>query len=269
MALDQPLIAYDNLLSSSTLEMRIGALDAASSFDRLSNEDLLRPAFFTSSGGVVEIGIYPPSAINCVIVGAARNDSAGQLKGVTGLTISAYTAQNFGAGGFGAGGFGGYDLIKTQDFALADTIKSRLLSFAAAGDLLVMTFTGCDPTVAIPEIFIGNALVMPFIDLGFDPYNEVGNNALFVAESGREYARQRYRRVELKPTWANILKSSWADIDTFREYAIETRMPFWFAWSPDSAPSEVYLVRHIASSAPFPIQSAQTRRFALNLQEVI
>lgn len=270
MDADYPIIAYDNLLSTADVRLRIGALDGASSLDKLWNDDLLRPCFFQSSGGVVELGIYTTSPINCCIIGQDRNDSAGQLVGVGGVTVTAYTNDvGFGHGGFGQGGFGGYNPIKTKTFTVAGTQRSKLLRFDTTCNLLVITFTGCDAAVAIPEIFVGKALKMPLLSYGFDPYLESTNISLFQAESGREYSRLRFRRIELNPQWANVPHTMWTDIDTFRERALETRSPFWFAWAPTAYPEDVFQVRHVDGTAPFPIQRALYRRFALKLQEVI
>lgn len=270
MALDMPLLAYDNLLSTCVVNTRVGAIDNGSSLDRLWDSDLLRPAFFTSSGGVVEIGLYPTSPVNCVIVGASRNDAAGQLVGTTGLEITAYASTvGYGAGGYGAGGYGGYNSFTQVAHVLANTAKSRLLRFDVSATLIVLKFTGCAAKVAIPEIFVGTALEMPALDYNYDPYLETGNTALFQAESGREYARIRYVRLEAKPKWSDVHRDLWAALDAFRERIIETRSPFWYAWMPDTYPDQVYFVRHAGNSAPAPIHLPNRRSFTLNLQEVL
>lgn len=268
---DYPIIAYDNVMSTASVVLRKGELDSASSLDRLWDGDLLRPTFFQPDAALkVELELRPVSSINCCVLGADRNDSAGQLVGVGGVTMTSFsTGYGYGAGGYGASGYGGFDQISTQNFTITTTQTSKLLRFNTTCSLLVVSFTGCDSRVAIPEIFIGESIEMPLVEYGYDPYNEITNVSLFTAESGREYARLRYRRVELNPQWGHIPQSMWDTIDTFRERAIELRAPFWFAWSPTTYPDKIYFVRHVDAGAPFPIQRALSRKFALKLQEVI
>lgn len=118
-----------------------------------------------------------------------------------------------------------------------------------------LTFSGLTVTaeVSIPELFLGPRLTMPNVNFGYDPYNEVSDANTFQTEKGRQYNDVLFKRVELTPKWSILKPAEWAAVDLFREGAIEPRSPWWWAWKPDTAPTECYLVRHEADSAKMPI----------------
>lgn len=123
--------------------------------------------------------------------------------------------------------------------------------------------------VPLPEVWLGNALVMPYIDYGFDPYVEFVKNPGFQSENGRTYESVRFRRVELNPHWSVVPDSLWASVDLFREQSFETRTPFWWAWKPLSSPLEVYLMKHKPNTLPMPYKSAVHRSFNLPMVEAV
>lgn len=274
MAYDQPIIAFDNLLDTSLINIVHGSLAEGASLAALNNADLLRPCtFMPDSTGWVELHIHIGQTVDCLILGAARNDVSGKLTGVTSLTMQAFMATHpFGFSAFGVGNYGGYMQVAGTQVLPVDTLSanSALYKFPATAHFISVRLLGTvGVPMVIPELFLGRTLTMPYLDYGYDPYNEVAANTLFVAESGREYARLRYRRVELSPSWSMIETALWAAVDNFRKRALETRQAFWFAWAPDSARTQVYLVRHTGNGAPFPMHSAKHRSLKLTLQEVI
>lgn len=267
--LDQPIIAWDNLLSASVVNVLVGTLNPDTPLSRLYDGDLLRPCYFTpNASGQVIIEITPTSPISCAILGSARNDAAGFIAGTTSVRFDAFSVVGFGIYPFGMYRFGDhYTESITHDLTGAPT--SRMLRFMATCTTLRLTFSGVVGVLALPQLWVGNALSMPWLNLNYDPYQEVVGVASFEAESGREYSRLRYRRVELDPSWDIIERADWPLVDDFREGAVEMRKPFWFAWMPYSAPTEVFLVKHMAQSAPFPMKSAKHRSLSLKLKEVV
>lgn len=123
--------------------------------------------------------------------------------------------------------------------------------------------------VVLPELYLGDVIDMPYLNLGFDPYPEVSQGPEFTPETGRTYPAVRYRRLEIAPSWSRIEPVLHSAIDVFRETAIENKQPWWWAWSPDSLPGECYLVRHKDSKAAFPFVTGIHRDFKLALVEAI
>ncbi len=266
---DQPIIAWNNLLSGATVNVLAGALSAETPLSRLYDADLLRPCYFTPDGaGEVVLEIIAAQPVTCAIIGAARNDPAGYIAGASAVRFDAPSAVGYGDMPYGLYGYGDtYTESVTHD--LTGGQASRMLSLWPTNTKLVITFTGVVGQLSFPELFVGTPLVMPWLDKGYDPYDEVTNASIFEAESGREYARIRYRRVELAPHWGEVERELWDAVDAFREGVVELRKAFWFAWRPHTAPSEVYLVRHSDRRALFPILSAKHRSFGLKLKEVV
>jgi len=121
----------------------------------------------------------------------------------------------------------------------------------------------------VPEIYLGTAMVMPFVELGWDPYHEVSGVKSFETEKGRIHEQLFYRRLELDPQWQYLVQAEWTQVEEFREVALERRVPFWLLWKPDSAPTECYLMRNRPPSAKMPYQTQAHRSFGLNLVEDI
>lgn len=267
--LDKPIIAWNNLLATSTVVVTAGTINPDTPLSRLYDGDMLRPCYFTPNGaGQVVIEVTPNQPISCAILGSARNDAAGYIAGATSVRFDALSVVGFGVYPFGMYRFGDH-YTETITHDLTGSPASRMLRFMATCTKLTITFSGVVGALFVPQLFVGNVLEMPWINQNYDPYHEVAGTAAFEAESGREYTRLRYRRVELDPSWDIIERALWDGVDAFREGAVEMRKPFWFAWMPYTAPSEVYLVKHINSSAPFPIKSAKHRSLALKLKEVV
>jgi len=134
-----------------------------------------------------------------------------------------------------------------------------------------MTISGlmASSDIIVPEIFLGPRLEMPFIDLSYDPYNEVAKATTFEAENGRINEQLRYRRVELRPKWSHLIQSEYTAVDVFREAHLERRIPFWFAWQPDTSKEECYMMRNRAKSARMPFITQIHRSFNLDLVEAI
>ncbi len=267
--LDKPIIAWDNLLQVSTVVIPAGTINPDTPLSRLYDGDMLRPCYFTPNGaGQVIIEVTPSQPISCAILGSARNDAAGYIAGATSVRLDALSEVGYGDQPYGLYGYGDrYTETVTHD--LTGSPASRMLRFWPTCTKLTITFSGVVGQLSVPQLFVGNVLEMPWLEQNYDPYNEAINFAVFEAESGRDYSRLRYRRVELDPQWLMVERVLWTSVDAFREGALELRKPFWFAWMPSTAPSEVYLVKHVNPSAPFPIKSAKHRSFGLKLKEVI
>ncbi|MBA4381047.1 MAG: hypothetical protein C0406_00635 [Sideroxydans sp.] len=272
--LDQPIIAWENLLQGATTNVVAGTISVDTPISCLYDGDLLRPCYFTPNGaGQVIIEIIPTSPISCAILGSTRNDAAGFIAGATQVVFEAESICGFGTYAYGSVPFGAYrfggNYTETITHDLTGAPASRLLRFMPTCTTLRLIFSGVVGALVLPQLWVGNPLAMPWLNLNYDPYQEVVGTAAFEAESGREYSRLRYRRIELDPSWDMIERADWPLIDDFREGALELRKPFWFAWMPNTEPTKVFLVKHVAQTAPFPIKSAKHRSFALKLKEVV
>ena len=122
---------------------------------------------------------------------------------------------------------------------------------------------------SLPELYLGARLEMPFVDFNYDPYIEKFQGNTFNSESGRQFTTLHYRRVEVNPNWAVVTIAKAVEVDLFREDHLELRKPFWWAWYPDTAPTECYMMRHNPNTAPMPIRTAVHRSFGLKLIEAL
>jgi len=266
---DSPMLCWKNLLVGSTYAITSGAEDVTAPLSNAWNADTLRAARVTADASGVFSAVVNPSfldvayngggfdhlpyamwGIDAIVIGANRHDSAGFR--TSGLTWS-FAGESF------------VDIYpENKSFIIAKTIP-------LAANMLQITLSGAaaNQMIVLPELFAGQAIQMPFIDLGFDPYDERSNATSFKSESGREYLSLRYRRLEMKPNWSLVPLDVWGVIDLMREKTLELRSPFWFAWASQSRPHECYLVRHNGANASFPIHSPLYRSLSLNMVEVI
>jgi len=267
---DQPLLCWRNLLAGASYTVIAGTEVAGYEADRMANNDTLRGCrmtadsngdvivdFATASGygyGSIPYGFGPWGGnwpIDAIVLGANRHQSAGwRTPGLTwtvaGEQITDIWPQSTAV------------IVRPAAPIVPGTTIRVQISGAAAGQ-----------QVTIPELYAGPALAMPYLDLGYDPYNEVTSAGAFRAESGREYLAVRYRRLELSPRWSAVTPDLWAMLDMVREDTFEARLPLWFAWAPASHPTEVYLMRHAQPSATLPYRSATHRSLSLKLVESI
>jgi hypothetical protein len=288
IASDEPLIAYGNAfaLIGSQLNTVIGAYQGGNGADN----DPLNPLRMSSVGGVIKLVYIPPAGhyqygfgvqpfgeggfggytasnlpLDCFILSASRHESAGYRTPPTRVRL--FAESGFGEGGFGMGGFGGSVVDK---LTLSPANACELIQFQQVNAVRVtMTMFGLPASALFPEIFLGNAIKMPFLEMGFDPYHEVSTGQNFLAESGREYPQLRYRKMELTPKWSYLAKARWTELDAFREQCLELKAPFYFSWMPNTRPTETYFVRNNAKSAPMPYVNAQYRSLSLSLVEVL
>jgi len=200
-------------------------------------------------GGFVAIGTYggSPSAIRTTDDGDTwTNESVSQSGGIASNLL--------------------------MDIAFPDTATATSTpQIRVVTRVLRITITGLTAgnPVTIPELYVGPSMQMPFLDYGYDPYVEVFKGKTQDHESGRQTVTLHYKRVELKPRWSIVGNSYVAAIEDFREEQLENRLPMWWAWQPDTSPTECYMMRHKGESAPFPIKAAGYRSFALDLIEAL
>lgn len=283
LASDEPLIAYGNALAlaGSQLTTTVGAYQGGNGADN----NPLNPLQMLSAGGIVALTYLPPSggvtlgfgvggfgglappaiAMNCLILAASRHESAGYR--TPPARVRVFAESGFGEGGFNLGGFGG-SVVDKKLTAAANA--SEVIQFQPVNAVRVkMAFFGLPFLAVFPEIFLGNALKMPFLEMGFDPYHEVSTGMSFMSESGREYPQLRYRKMELTPRWSYLDQARWQALDQFRETCLELKAPFYFSWMPNRRPNETYFVRNNAKVAAMPYVNPQYRSLSLNLVEVL
>lgn len=267
---DAPLLLWHNLIEGATHTVNAGTEYPGAPAANMANGDTLRPCQIEAdASGVIEVAFDAPAGygygsmpfgfgpyggawnIEAIVLGANRHQSAGfRTPGLT-WTIS------------------GHQVLDIWPTSSAVVIPLDTPITPGATITVRIEGASANQLVTIPELYVGPALTMPHLDLGFDPYNEVTSAGAFKTESGREYLSIRYRRLELAPKWSVVPSSLWADLDFVREDVLEARRTFWFAWAPQSRPTEVYLVRHAQSSAPMPIKSAIHRSLGLTLVEAV
>jgi len=280
MALNnQPVIAYDNLLQGNAYTMLAGIDDASSPLSNAWIWDMSRPALpVADSHGVLSFSINTSAGVgfakdalgfipfgqggfggfkvaDTIILGASRNNPAGYRFTGGHLQVLA----------------DGVEIFNQTIYAPINKTAMYQLAAHSAASVYTITISLLAPnaTVALPEIFIGTSLVMPFLEYGFDEYGEVFAGSNFKAESGREYRTVRYRRLEQKPRWKYLEASQAADIRAFVELALESAQPFWFAWSPVMHPNAVYMMRHKGTSVKMPLSVGMRFDLSLNLVEAI
>jgi len=273
MAIDYPLIAHNNLLDAlvdgtGSYAVTVGTDGTGGPFSDCASRDMLRPALpvADAAGAVtVEISLPTATAAEAFIYGAHRHDSTGYKS--TGGTftleywdgaawVALLTAQT----------------VTAQNVSTIYKLPAHTLGPSGAVYKYRLSMAGftANSTVVVPELFLGPVLEMPQLDYGFDPYHEIYKGSKFEALSGRVYKNLHFKRLELKPRWAVMERSTYdAEIDIFRESTLETMRSFWWAWQPDSLPNETYMMLDNGTSTSFPIKSPQHRSMALSLVEDI
>jgi len=267
MAVDSPIIAYDNLLDGSSGYTIIDGSDGLGApFSNSYNRDILSPAIpTTDSLGAFTIDIDMPSstAAEVFIMGAHRRESAG-FKATGGNVALWYW------NGTGWVTAIGTTPITAQNVSTIYKLPAHTLGLNGAVYQYKLTYTSITSisSIFIPELFLGTMLEMKSPDVGYDPYNNVFSGSKFSSLSGRTYKNLHYNRLELKPKWTVLERSVYdAKIADFRELALEPMRSMWWAWMPDTLPNECYLMIHDGNTRPYPIKSVVHRSFALDLIE--
>lgn len=284
MATNSPIIAYDNWLVTGSYALQIGRERADLPIGKAFDADLLKPAEVYPVAGVLQFscakianvymrsfgvgrfgefgfgGFLPAQATRqmVLVLGASRQDSAGFRSVPVRVVVTAYDAN-------------------ATATVVLDSIVSgasnRSIIYKLASCIGALRFEvrleGLPSVALLPHIFLGEAVELPYLEMGFDPYNDVFYGSTFLAESGREYPQLRYLRMELNPRWSYLGREFWQDLYLLKEMNIEQRRPFWFAWMPDTAPSETYLMREDGKALALPFVSANHRSLAMKLVEAL
>lgn len=283
---DAPVLAYDNLFTQagSSLTPVTGAyLSGHAADNNFANPLMMHtPAgvmklVWTPANSIYQYGlglgtpigfggyIAAPNPVSCCILAASRHESAGYRTPPSRVRI--FAESGYGQDDYGLGGCGGSVVDK---LATSAANASELIQFQPVNAVRVsITMWGLPAISVLPEIFLGQALKMPYLEMGFDPYHEVSTGQSFLSESGREYPQLRYRKMELTPRWSYLEQARWQALDVFREQALELKAPFYFSWMPNTRPTETYFVRNNAKAAPMPYVNAQYRSLSLSLVEVL
>lgn len=210
-------------------------------------------------GGVAFGGSYKAELF---VLGAARHNPAGYH--FTGGNIKIELFDD---------GTGAWFTVVDEAISAPEN-KSQMYQLAASVGKVSMarlTISGqaANSSINIPELYLGPSIVMPFIDLGFDPYIERAKGNSLDISTGRKLKNVRYKRLEVKPKWSSLTKSQYTEVDLFREDVIENADKFWWIWSPEDHSQEVYLVQHDSEIAPMPFVRQTIRSFSLNIVEAL
>jgi len=283
---NNPLIGWKNLLAfGNDPTVTTGTDSTSNPITNVTNGFMTRPALPIADGSgtvVVEFtglnsgfgsfgfgeegfGLSPFGGVftaDLFIIGAARNNSAGEH--FTGGNVKLELYDSVSAAWT--------TVVDTAMPATANVSQRFLLdplTGAATSARLTITGQTANSSVRLPELYLGPAITMPFLDLGFDPYIEVSKGNRVDVSTGRTLRNVRFRRIEVDPSWSNLERATWEEVDLFREDVIEEAGKFWWLWAPESAPAAVYLVQHDKESAPMPYKSATLRTFRLKLVEAL
>jgi len=264
---DNPLLLWDNK-RPDTYSLITGAENSGLLFGEAQKWDCLRNYIVTTdSSGIVTIQLnyLAIPGIDKLVMGAHRHESSGWRFSGGSVQLQYWN------------GTAWTDCLATTAItALVDEpeifdVAAHVVVLNAGYYSYRLTLSGFTAftDIAIPEIFIGPSLSMPFVELGFDPSSEEWRGPSFESESGRVYETALSRRYAAKPVW-NLIDSTMFDaINIFRESVIEERTPFWWFWSPATFPTIGYMMRHNGVSAPMPYTHQMYRSFSLNLIEAV
>ncbi|OIO70892.1 MAG: hypothetical protein COS35_06475 [Zetaproteobacteria bacterium CG02_land_8_20_14_3_00_50_9] len=285
---DWPLICWDNQLSLvSSYSVTLGQDGSSAPLNNAWTWDALRLAIPRADAGgqwQVELDITPQQMLDStsfgawyfggfgvpdvLVLGAHQHDEAG-FRFAEGQVQLEYW-----------NGAAWVELIEQQDI-IAAPHQSMICKMAYHEPELVgsayryrLTFYGLDASgdFVVPELFLGPALEMPPLDLGYDPENEIWTGSKFRASSGRLVRRTSARQMMGRASWdgdARITADKMIEINMFREAQLEEALPFWWFWMPDSAPFHGYLMLNPAEEVPAPIRSGNYRTWQLPMEESV
>jgi len=268
MAIEYPIIAYNNLLRGAGYTMIAGTDEPAAPLSDAWSWDMSRPALpIADANGTLSFSVNTPAGVgygvdvngnyvqygaiatyggkevaDTMILGAARNNPGGvRFSGGT-LTVLA----------------DGVQIFNQTIYAPQNASAFYRLPIHNAATTYTITITGitASATVRLPEIFIGTSLVMPALELGHNWYGETFQSTNFKAATGRVLRSRRYVRIEQALRWRYLVGTQRTDVQRFVESALESLQPFWFLAFPDSAPTNCYMGFHDAYSAPMPMTVA-------------
>ena len=124
--------------------------------------------------------------------------------------------------------------------------------------------------VALPELFVGPALVMPGIKYNYDALVEEWTGPKTTTESGRVYESALSRRYMPKPQFTLLDAAKTAEVELFRENVLEERGVFWWFYDPLNDPETGFMMRHNGKNAPMPeVLPNGYSRFRLNMVEAV
>ena len=264
---DAPLIIGTNLLTGAAFAVLTGTESPSYKVDSIADGDLLSPAVIQADGGEsggVDITATLASAAmpTVILLGGHRHDTAGARS----VAASALLTVAYWDGAV-------WNTILNAAPNDGPSQGSRIYRLNAhpPSTQYLIRLNYFDPlqVLTIPEIVLAEAVEMDFIELGYDPYREVTIATKFEAETGRRWVNVTGRRLELKPQWSAIDPTLAAKIDLIREQRFEAGLPIWWAWMPDTRPTEVYLMQ--AKQVPhMPIARAgNLRSITLDLVEAV
>jgi len=269
MNTDYPLIAYNNLLESTSLiTMVAGTNNTSAPMTNVYDKDKLNPAIPQADAtGTVTVTFDLPTATSAqvFIMGADRHDAAGFKSTGGTFTLSYWNGVAF------------VTLLSAVTISAANTatiykLTTHILGLSGAVYQYQLTYTGfiANSSISIPELFLGQVLELPPVDYGFDEYNEVYRGSKLDSISGRIYKTLHYRRLELYPSWSVLDRQTFdVAINAFREDCLELLKSFWFAWQPDTSPDAVYLGIHDGDNAAYQIKTSVHRTFKLKFVETV
>jgi len=265
---DDPLILYGNKIPDQ-YSMVAGVEQSGLLFGEAQTWDCLRNWIVTTDGtGVVTVQLdyLADPGLAYLILGAHRHDTAGARFSGGSVQLQYWNGSAY------ANCLAATAITAATNEPSLHQLSAHTIVVASGYYSYRMTISGMltNSDIALPELFLGDAMVMPSLSLGFDPLTEEWDGPKFQTESGRIYESAISRRYVSSPKWGPIIGSAKAlEIDAFRENHIENRTPFWWFWSPLSYPTQGFMMRHNGKTVSMPINAAGYRSFSIDMVEAV
>lgn len=276
---NEPRICYENLLQGDGYTILLGEDDTAAPLSNAWLWDMSRIAMpRADANGVLSFTVNTPAGVgfgmddfgftpfghgsfggkvlaDVLILGASRNSPGGFRFTGGNLQVLADGVEVFNRPI--------YEPINTS------VIYSLTEHTAASTYSIIISGLSAEATVLLPEIYIGPSLLMPYIDQPFNANGEHAKRTVNEYATGRIKTANRFRRMEMNPKWSDIELAQQFEIHKWLENSWEAGELMWWAWSPQSKPTAVYMGRHHSDKAPMPFQTGMYADFAMKFVEAL
>lgn len=263
-----PLLLYFNN-EPDQYSMIAGVENSGLLFSEAFTWDALRNWIVTTdvSGVVtVQMDFLAAPTINYLVLGAHRHDAAGFRFSGGSVGLQYWNGAAF------------VDCLATTAIT-AETNRPSIQEVAAHTVTVnggyysyQLTLSGLSITsdIALPELFLGDALVMPGIKYGYDPYLEEWTGPSQTTETGRIYESALSRRYSPKPKFNKLDSAKTVEVRAFIENTLEERAAFWFFYDPLNDAAHGLMCKHRGKTAPVRIsQPNGITDFTLNMIESV
>jgi len=184
MSTEYPIIAYNNLLRGTGYTVLAGTDEPAAPLSDAWSWDMSRPALpRADANGTLSFSVNTPTGVGYGVDANGVFSSYGAATNYGGKVVA--QAMILGAARNNPGGFrfsggtltvlaDGVQIFSQTIYAPQNASAFYRLPTHAAATAYTINITGLAPnaTVRMPELYIGNSLQMPALELGYDWYGE-------------------------------------------------------------------------------------------------